>query len=345
MKTLKRVSIVILLGLIIGGFFGYRYYNMIFSQNVPNELKMNLVQIPTGSDFDEIVEALKTQGVIEDEASFRWAANQLEKRFDKSIRAGQYKIEPGISNKKLIAILSRNQTPVEFVIHNKRTLPQVAGHCGRFFEADSLTFLAAIMDEAFWKENGYNLETAMSAFIPNTYQIYWTTTPEDFLKKMIQEHDAFWDKENRRAKAKAMNYSEAQVYTLASIVETESQYKPERPRIAGVYINRLRIGIPLQADPTLVFAIGDFSMRRIYKVHTQIESPYNTYKYAGLPPGPIYMSSISSIDAVLNAEKHDYLYFCAKPDLSRTHNYAKTLSAHNVNARNYQTWLNQQGIK
>ena len=345
MKILKRVGIVVLLGLIIGGVLGYRYYNMIFSQNVPSELKTDLVQIPTGSDFDEIVEALKRQGVIEDEASFRWAANQLEKRFDRTIRPGQYKIEAGISNKQLISILSRNQTPVQFVIHNKRTLPQIAGHCGRFLEADSLAFLAAIMDEAFWEENGYNLETAMSAFIPNTYQIYWTTTPEDFLKKMIAEHDAFWDKENRRAKAKAMNYSEAQVYTLASIVETESQYKPERPRIAGVYINRLRIGIPLQADPTLVFAIGDFSMRRIYKVHTQIESPYNTYKYAGLPPGPIYMSSISSIDAVLNAEKHDYLYFCAKPDLSRTHNYAKTLSAHNVNAANYQRWLNQQGIK
>lgn len=345
MKILKKSGIIVLLILIVGGVFGYRYYSMIFGQNVPNNLKTDLVQIPSGSDFEEAVEALKKQGIIEDEASFRWVANLLEKRFDKVIRPGQYKIEGGMSNKQLIAILSRNQTPVQFVIHNKRTLPQIAGHCGRFFEADSLEFLEALLEESFWKANGYNLETAMSAFIPNTYQFYWTTTPEDFLKKIIEEHDIFWDKENRRAKAKAINYSEAEVYTLASIVETESQHKPERPRIAGVYLNRLRIGIPLQADPTLVFAIGDFSMRRIYKVHTEIDSPYNTYKYAGLPPGPIYMSSISSIDAVLNAEKHDYLYFCAKPDLSRTHNYAKTLSAHNVNAANYQRWLNQQGIK
>jgi UPF0755 protein len=344
MKTLKKIGIVILLGLIIGGIFGYRYYNMAFGQNIPNELKTDLVQIPTGADFDEVVEALKTQGVIENEASFRWVAAKMD-YVQKSMRAGQYKIEGGISNFKLITILKRQQTPVKFIIHNKRTLPQVAGACGRVFESDSLAFLAVLMDDGFWKKNGYNLQTAMSAFIPNTYELYWTMTPEELCLRMIKEHDIFWEKDDRKAKAKTLGFNQAQVYTLASIVETESQYKPERPRIAGVYINRLRIGIPLQADPTLVFAIGDFSMRRIYKVHTKIDSPYNTYKYAGLPPGPIYMSSISSIDAVLNAEKHDYLYFCAKPDLSRTHNYAKTLSAHNVNARNYQLWLNQQGIK
>jgi UPF0755 protein len=345
MGIFKKLGIIVLLIVILSGIVGYRYFSMIFSQNVPNDLKTELVQIPTGSDFEAIVKILKTKGFIEDEASFRWVANVLEKRFGKVIRAGQYKIEGGMSNKDLIAVLSRNQTPVQFVIHNKRTLPQIAGHCGRYFEADSLTFLAAIMDESFWNENGYTLETAMSAFIPNTYELYWTLTPKEFLKKMIEEHDVFWDKDNRKAKAKALNYSEAEVYTLASIVETESQHKPERPRIAGVYLNRLRVGIPLQADPTVVFAIGDFSMRRIYRVHTQIDSPYNTYKNRGLPPGPIYMSSISSIDAVLNAEKHDYLYFCAKPDLSGTHNYAKTLAAHNVNAANYQRWLNEQGVE
>lgn len=345
MKTLKIVGIVLLVGIVVGGFFGYNYYNMIFSQNVPSELNTDLVQIPKGSDFEEVVTILEEGGFIEDVDGFRWVAKRMG--YAKNpMRNGQYKIEKGISNRRLVSILrGHKETPVQFVIHNKRTLPQVAGHCSKYFEADSLAFLTAIMDESFWKENGYNLETAMSAFIPNTYQIYWTTTPKDLFLRMIKEHDRFWDKDNRRAKAKAINYSEAEVYTLASIVETESQHKPERPRIAGVYINRLRLGIPLQADPTLVFAIGDFTMRRIYTVHTQIESPYNTYKYAGLPPGPIYMSSISSIDAVLNAEKHEYLYFCAKPDLSRTHNYAKTLSAHNVNARNYQRWLNQQGIK
>jgi UPF0755 protein len=345
MKILKIVGIVLLLGLILSGIFGYRYYNMIFSQNVPNELKTDLVRVPTGSDFDEVVGLLKIQGFIEDETSFRWVANQMN--YNKNpMREGQYKIEAGISNKRLVSILrGHRQTPVQFVIHNKRILPQVAGACGRNFQADSLDFLKVLMDEKFWKEHGYNLETAMSVFIPNTYQIYWTVTPEEFCVRMIKEHDDFWKKDNRKAKAKALGFSEEEVYTLASIVETESQHKPERPRIAGVYVNRLRIGIPLQADPTLVFAMKDFTLRRVLTVHTKVESPYNTYKYAGLPPGPIYMSSISSIDAVLNAEKHDYLYFCAKPDLSRTHNYAKTLSAHNVNARNYQRWLNQQGIR
>jgi UPF0755 protein len=345
MKVLKIVGIVILLGLIISGIFGYRYYNMIFMQNVPNELKTDLVKIPTGSDFDEVVKILKTQGVIEDEMSFRWVANQMN-YIKNPMREGQYKIEAGISNKRLISILrGYRQTPVQFVIHNKRVLPQIAGACGKGFEADSLDFLAALMDESFWEEYGYNLETAMSTFIPNTYQLYWTTTPQEFCVRMIKEHDTFWEKNNRKAKAKTLGFSQEEIYTLASIVETESQHKPERPRIAGVYVNRLERGIPLQADPSVVFAWKDFTIRRILNYHLEIESPYNTYKYAGLPPGPIYMSSISSIDAVLNAEKHNYLYFCAKPDLSRTHNYAKTLSAHNVNARNYHRWLNQQGIK
>lgn len=345
MKVLKIIGIVILLGLVIGGIFGYRYYDMIVSQNVPDKLTTDLVKIPTGSDFDEVVEILKNGGFIEDENSFRWVADKMS-YIQNPMRAGQYKIEAGISNRKLISILRGfPQTPVQLVIHNKRTLEQVAGFLGTQFEADSLDFLNVIMDEEFWSEQGYTLETAMSAFIPNTYQIYWTISPKDFYLRMIKEHDAFWEKENRKAKAAALGYTPAEVYTLASIVETESQHKPERPRIAGVYVNRLRIGIPLQADPTLVFAMRDFSLRRILTVHTQIDSPYNTYKNAGLPPGPIYMSSISSIDAVLNAEKHDYLYFCAKPDLSRTHNFAKTLSGHNVNARNYQRWLNQQGIR
>jgi UPF0755 protein len=345
MKILKIIGIVILLGLVIGGIFGYRFYDMIFSPNVPKELTTDLVQIPTGADFDEVVEILKAGNFIKNENSFRWVADKMS-YIKNPMRAGQYKIEGGISNKNLISILRGfPQTPVQFVIHNKRTLEQVAGHCGQYFEADSLDFLAAIMDEKFWSEQGYTLETAMSAFIPNTYQIYWTISPKDFYLKMIKEHDAFWEKDNRKTKAKVLDYTPAEVYTLASIVETESQHKPERPRIAGVYVNRLRIGIPLQADPTLVFAMRDFTLRRILTVHTEIDSPYNTYKNAGLPPGPIYMSSISSIDAVLNAEKHDYLYFCAKPDLSRTHNFAKTLSGHNVNARNYQRWLNQQGIR
>ncbi len=345
MKNIKKISIFILLGIFIVGIFGYKYYRIMLSPNVPKDLKSDLVQIPSGLDFEEVVTLLKSQRVIENEDNFRSMAKQMG--YDTNpVRAGQFKIAAGIGNYRLVHILKNHrETPVKFVIHNKRTLQQIAGACDKAFEADSLTFLSALMDEAFWKKNGYNLETAMSAFIPNTYEIYWTITPKDLLKKMIQERDLFWDQENRRAKAKALNYSEAQVYTLASIVETESQNKAERPRIAGVYINRLRIGIPLQADPTLVFAIGDFSMRRIYTVHTQIDSPYNTYKYAGLPPGPIYMSSISSIDAVLNAEKHGYLYFCAKPDFSRTHNFAKSLDAHNVNAANYQRWLNEQGIQ
>lgn len=344
MKIFKLLGIVVLLGVIVGGFFAYRYYGMYFVKNVPSKLKTDLVKIPTGSTFEDLVKILKDEKIIIDETNFRTAASYLN--YTENIKAGQYKIEPNITSKRLVTILKTfGQTPVQFVIHNKRTLEQVAGHCGRYFEADSLAFLDAIMDEAFWDEHGYNLETAMSAFIPNTYQIYWNTTPEAVLLRMIQEHDKFWSKEGRLAKAKEIGYTPQEVYTLASIVETESQHKPERPTIAGVYVNRLDRGIPLQADPSIVFALGDFTLKRILKKHLEVDSPYNTYKNAGLPPGPIYMSSISSIDAVLNYEEHDYLYFCAKPDFSRTHNFAKTLSAHNVNARNFHRWLNKRGVR
>ena len=192
MKILKRIGILILLGIVISGIFGYNYYNMIFTQNVPDELETDLVQIPKGSDFDEVVTILKDGGFIEDENSFSWVAKRMG--YAKNpMRNGQYKIEKGISNKRLVSILrGHKETPVQFVIHNKRTLEQVAGHCGKYFEADSLDFLEAIMDESFWSKHGYNLETAMSAFIPNTYQIYWTIAPKDLFLRMIKPRPPDW---------------------------------------------------------------------------------------------------------------------------------------------------------
>jgi len=202
--------------------------------------------------------------------------------------------------------------------------------------------LSVFRDKSFLIEIGYTEETLLTAFIPNTYEMYWNTDPKAFVHKMIKEHAAFWDKNNRRAKAQALGLSEKEVYTLASIVERETNANIEKATIAGVYLNRLRIGMKLQADPTSVFATRDFGTRRVTEYHTSYDSPFNTYVYKGLPPGPISMASIPSLDAVLNPEKHNYLYFCAKPDESGTHAFAETFAAHKVNAERFQTYVRQR---
>jgi UPF0755 protein len=192
-------------------------------------------------------------------------------------------------------------------------------------------------------ELGFTAENLMTIFIPNTYEMYWNTDAKTFLKRMLKEHDAFWDKNNRRAKAQALGLTIEEIYALASIVERETNALPEKPTIAGVYLNRLRINMPLQADPTCVFATRDFETHRVTQFHTTFDSPYNTYIHTGLPPGPISMAAIPTLDAVLNPEKHKYLYFCAKPDDSGTHAFASTLQGHNVNVDKFRVWMRQRG--
>jgi UPF0755 protein len=183
----------------------------------------------------------------------------------------------------------------------------------------------------------------MTIFIPNTYEMFWNATPKQFVEKMLKEHDKFWEKDNRKAKADALAMNPEQVYSLASIVEKETNNVEEKPRVAGAYLNRLRINMKLQADPTCVFASKDFLTRRVTQKHLTFDSPYNTYLHTGLPPGPISIASISSIDAVLNYEKHNYLYFCAKPDNIGTHSFAETFPQHQVNVNKYIEWLTRRG--
>jgi len=204
-------------------------------------------------------------------------------------------------------------------------------------------FLALLQDSVYIRKFDFNEETIMSMFIPNTYEVWWNTSPEALFDRMYKEYNDFWTDE-RKKKAAELGLNPKEVSTLASIVQAESQKKDERAKIAGVYLNRLKLNMPLQADPTLVFALGDFSLKRILNIHKETESPYNTYKYAGLPPGPINLPDINSLDAVLNYEDHDYLYFCAKEDFSGYHAFAKTLSEHNANARRYQAALNAAKI-
>jgi len=324
--------------------FFWKPINAIYFSGVPDQLADQYVCIPTGATFEDVVGILKKGGFIKDEAGFRWLAGQMNYKKDK-MRAGRFEVQPGWTNRELIQQLRNGeQAPVKLVLTNIRLLEDVAARAARFIEPDSATILATLYDPAFLAEIGYTQETLMSVFIPNTYEMYWNTDPKGFVKRMLKEHDAFWEKNDRKAKADALKLTPSEVYTLASIVERETNAVIEKPTVAGVYLNRLKINMKLQADPTCVFASRDFGTRRVTEYHLFFESPYNTYLHVGLPPGPISMASIPSIDAVLNPEKHNYLYFCAKPDDSGTHAFAATLPGHNVNVEKFRAYMRQKGL-
>ena len=259
---------------------------------------------------------------------------------------GCYAIEP---DDRLIDVYRRlrsgQQTPVKLVVPSVRTLERMALALSRQLMLDSATIASALNDSTRAYELGYTLQQLPALFIPNTYEVYWDISLDDLIRRMERENSAFWKREHRQQIADSLDMSYNEIYTLASIIDEETANNAEKPRIAGVYMNRLRMGIPLQADPTVKFAVGDFTLRRILNQHLQVRSPYNTYQRLGLPPGPIRVASIASIDAVLHAEHHDYLYFCAKEDFSGTHNFATTLAEHTRNARRYQRALNQRGIR
>jgi UPF0755 protein len=297
--------------------------------------------ISTGASYDEIVENLLDKGIITDLEGFNWVAEK--KNYSSKIKPGRYLISNGMTNSSLIDLLrSGKQEPVNISFLSVRTIEQLAGKISQQIEADSLQLIQYFTDMEVISHYGFTKETFISIFIPNTYQFYWNTSAEEFVQRMAAEFKAFWN-EDRLAKAHVMGYSQSQVSTLASIVEQETQKNDEKSRIAGVYINRLNTGMKLQADPTVIFAIGDFTIRRVLHRHLEFDSRYNTYKYAGLPPGPICIPSISSIDAVLNYEHHSYVYFCAREDFSGYHNFARTLTQHNANARKYQNALRANG--
>jgi UPF0755 protein len=344
MKKSIRIGILVFIGLIlIAGLLLYRKYAA--GPAVPHGLSDYTVTIPTGVDFEAVVDSLEQKGILEDDRAFRFLADRMA-YVRNPMRAGRFEVEPGWSMLQLIRHLRNGpQSPVQLVLNNERLPENVAAKAAQFIEPDSIDIWSAMQQEAFIKELGFSPETLMSLFIPNTYEFFWNTKPQAFLNRMKQEHDRFWSRNQRREKAEQLGLSPAEVYTLASIVEKETLIAEEKPRIAGVYLNRLDIGMRLQADPTAVFARRDFGAARVLDYHTKYDSPYNTYRYAGLPPGPIAMASIASIDAVLEPEPHQYLYFCAKGDGSGLHAFARTLSAHNRNAAIYRRNLRARGLR
>lgn len=340
--TVRISMLVVFLGLIVMVLVVYNLYSRIFVPNVTLDAEHAIFYIPTGSDFEYVIDHLEDEGIIDDRRSFRWVA--IKKGYDRNVRPGRYKIRHGSSNNDVVNLLrSGSQDPVMVVFNNIRTLDQLAGKVSGYLEPDSADFAEWFAREDQPAKYEFDRVNFSSMFIPNTYEFYWNTTPEAFADRMHREYEKFWQGERDR-KARRMEMSRSEVITLASIVDEETLFDDENSRVAGVYINRLERGIPLQADPTLRFALGDFTVKRILNAYKQIDSPYNTYKYKGLPPGPISIPSVTAIDGVLDYEKHHYYYFCAKADFSGYHAFARTLSEHNRNARQYQEALNRNRI-
>lgn len=260
------------------------------------------------------------------------------------VRTGRYPIEPGDGNYTVFyRLASGRQSPLMVTLGNPRTVLQLAKSVGSQLEIDSAELASRLTDSAFCAQMGYTVETIPALFIPNSYEMYWDVSVEDFFARMQKEHSRFW-KGKRTERAKEIGFSPLEVSILASIVDSETNYTPEKPQVAGLYINRLRKGMKLQSDPTVIFALRDFSIRRVGGRHLSVASPYNTYRYVGLPPGPIRIASITGMDAVLNYDHHPYIYMCAKEDFSGSHNFAVTWAEHRANALRYQQALNQRNI-
>lgn len=343
MKPATRLTIIIISFTCVA-IAAFLYFN-IFGAAVPLTIQNPYVYVPTGATFEQVVDSLTDKGIIKNERTFRLLAERMNYMKD-PMRAGRFEVKPGWSMIKLIRHLRNgSQAPVKVVLNNERMVENVAAKAARFIEPDSLTIWTLLQNPNYLQNIGYNQDSLMSVFIPNTYEFYWNTTPQQFMERMLKEHDNFWKSNNRAQKAAALGYTPNQIYTLASILEKETNANSEKPRMAGVYLNRLRIGMRLQADPTAVFATRDFETPRVTNYHIFFDSPYNTYLYAGLPPGPIAMASIPSIDAVLNAEQHHYLYFCATGDETGLHAFAETLEQHNQNIKRYVENLKRRGLR
>ena len=340
---IRLIVLVFILGLISACVIGIRFYNKVYKSNVNYQSEsLSYLYIPTGADFDDVINILNETKLLENVHSFEWLA--LKKNYQNHIYAGRYKLDSNMNNNDLINRLrSGYQEPVKLIFNSVRSREQLAGKISKQIEADSISLMKLFNNDSVADSYNFKQETFTCMFLPNTYEFWWNSSSEKFVERMYKEYKRFWN-DDRKKKAGKLNLTQEDVITLASIVDEETYYNNEMPRVAGVYINRLRRRMHLQADPTLKFALGDFTIKRVLNVHKQIDSPYNTYKYYGLPPGPISIPSISAINAVLNYESHSYLYFCAKPDFSGYHNFAKTLSQHNVNARNYQRALNRERI-
>ncbi|WP_242134871.1 endolytic transglycosylase MltG [Aestuariivivens marinum] len=340
-KILWAIAII---GLVIAAFFANFVYRAMLRPNTVFNNEVAYLYIPTNATYTDVRNQL--QPLLDDIASFDDLAKQ--KKYVGNIKAGRYAIKKGMSNNDIINSIRINNLPVKLSFNNQSSLQKLAGRVSNEIEADSISLLNAMKDVNFLSENNFTEATALGMYLPNSYEFFWNTSAEAFRDRMLKEYKRFWN-DDRLKKAQTLGLTPSEVIALASIVYEESKQTSEQPRIAGVYLNRMRIGMPLQADPTIKFAAYQLPkykntiIKRVLNVHKEIDSPYNTYKYLGLPPGLIAMPDISAIDAVLNYEKHNYLYFVADVKRIGYHKFAKTLAQHNKNAAGYHRFQDAKG--
>lgn len=333
------INIIMLLAL-IAVILGYYIRSTVFKPIQLSETAYIYIE-PT-ANYDEIVIQIINKVNLPSEKIFQMLSERM--KYSESIKSGRYAIKDGMTMPEILRMLrAGNQSAVKLTFNNMRTKENLAGRISNQLMMDSLSLLNALKDENKANELGFDTNSLAAMFIPNTYEVYWDTSIDNLLKRMQNEYTAFWN-ESRKAKAKQIGLTPVEVSTLASIVEEEATFSDEYPIVAGLYLNRLKRGQRLQADPTVKFALGDFSLRRILYKHLEVESPYNTYRNEGLPPGPIRVPSIKGIDATLSPQDHNYLFMCAKEDLSGRHNFATTHAEHMRNAARYQRALNERMI-
>lgn len=337
-KFLIAFALIVIIAL---GVTGLNYYLRYMGKSVTDNEKY--LYIKTGSTFDDVYATIREKEIVKDSIVFLWVAQNMD--YPLAVKPGKYRLKEGMSNRVLINMLkSGNQEEVSLSFRGYRLQQDFAAYIGTQLEADSASLLKLLDSTAFISKYGFDKNNVYGMFIPNTYKMYWNVSADTFFKRMYDEYQKFWTPE-RLKKAKEVGLTPAQVSTLAAIVDAEALHDQEMPIIAGLYLNRYRRGIKLQADPTVIYANNDFTIRRVLNRHLTNQSPYNTYMYAGLPPGPIMMPSINAIDAVLNYQKHNFIYMCAKEDFSGYHNFAVTVAEHQANARRFQQALDVRNIK
>ncbi len=336
MKFKKRLIFFLIIS-VLGISFTFYAYQVVYTPNILVDQDDRLLIIKESDTFEDIQHQIHEGKYVQDLMSFSLLARLMD--YDKQVKPGRYLLKRDMSNLQAVQLLkSGAQEPVRITFNNVRLVSELAEKITRNLGMTPQEFEAALGKFCSSNSYGLNKDNVLVMFIPNTYEVYYNILPDALVKRMYQEYDNFWNEE-RNAQAKKIGLTPIEVSILASIVQAETIQEEEAPIIAGLYLNRLRQGIPLQADPTLVFAVGDFTLKRILNVHKAIDSPYNTYKYAGLPPGPINMPEINSLEAVLNFAPSDYIYMCAKEDFSGRHNFTSNYNEHMNNAIRYQRAL------
>lgn len=335
------VGLVLVTSVLFASFFFYGW-QLVYTPNLQVGKEVTYILIKPGMKYNDVKKMVRERRIVHDMLSFNFMSKLMG--YQDAVKPGFYKIEEDMTNLEAIRMLRGGvQTPTHITFNNVRLKSDLAGKMSQNIALDSVKILSMLQDDSIAQAYGFTDEDFMTMFIPNTYEVYYTISGKELMDRMHREYEKFWTDE-RKAKAKEIGLKPVQVSILASIVQAETTMADEAPKVAGVYINRLHRNMLLQADPAIVFAWKDFTIKRVLNKHKEIDSPYNLYKHRGLPPGPICLPSIHSIESVLNYEKHDYLYFCARPDFSGYHDFAKTLREHNRNAAQYQHALNKAKI-